>query len=65
MDGPALLVRVPDDGMSQDGARLYLATRLDEIRVPEPFAHEAEIITLGFAPEPLRALKLRNPDSRK
>jgi hypothetical protein len=65
MDGPALLVRVPDDGMSQDGARLYLATRLDEIRVPAPFAHEAEVIALGFAPEPLRALKLPNPDSRK
>lgn len=65
IDGPALLVRVPDDGMSEDGACLYLATRLDEITVPAPFAHEAEVIALGFAPEPLRALKLPNPDSRK
>lgn len=65
IDGPALLVRVPDDVMSEDGARLYLATRLDEITVPAPFAHEAEVIALGFAPEPLRALKLPNPDSRK
>lgn len=65
MDGPALIVRVPDDGMSEDGARLYLATRLDEITVPEPFAHEAEVIALGFAPEPLRAIKLPNPDARK
>jgi hypothetical protein len=65
MDGPALLVRVPDDGMSEDGARLYLATRLDEIAVPEPFAHEAKVIALGFAPEPLRAVKLPNPDGRK
>lgn len=65
MDGPALLVRVPDDGMSEDGARLYLATRLDEITVPAPFAREAEVIALGFAPEPLRAVKLPNPDSRK
>ena len=61
----AVRVRVPDDGMSEDGARLYLATRLDEITVPEPFAHEAEVIALGFAPEPLRAIKLPNPDARK
>ncbi len=65
MDGPALLVRVPDDGMSEDGARLYLATRLDEIAIPEPFAHEAKVIALGFAPEPLRAVKLPNPDAAK
>jgi hypothetical protein len=65
MDGPALLVRVPDDGMSEDGARLYLATRLDQITVPAPFAHEAEVIALGFAPEPLRAVKLPNPHGRK
>lgn len=65
MDGPALLVRVPDEGMNEDGARLYLATRLDEITVPAPFVHEAEVIALGFAPEPLRAAKLPNPNGRK
>jgi hypothetical protein len=64
IDGPALLIRVPE-GTSEDGARLYLATRLDEITVPAPFVHEAEVIALGFAPEPLRALKLPNPDGRK
>lgn len=65
IDGPALLVRVPDEGTSEDGARLYLATRLDEITVPAPFAHEAEVIALGFAPEPLRAVKLANPNGSK
>jgi hypothetical protein len=65
LDGPALLVRVPDDGMSEYGARLFLATRLDEITVPAPFAHEAEVIALGFAPEPLRAVKLPNQDTSK
>lgn len=65
IDGPALLVRVPDDGMSGDGARLYLASRLDEITVPAAFAPEAEVIALGFAPEPLRAAKLPNPDGQK
>lgn len=65
LDGPALLVRVPDDGISEYGARLFLATRLDEITVPTPFAHEAEVIALGFAPEPLRAVKLPNQDMSK
>ena len=65
LDGPALLVRVPDDGMSEYGARLFLATRLDEITVPTPFAHETEVIALGFAPEPLRAVKLPNQDTSK
>ncbi|CAN5883679.1 hypothetical protein BH18ACI4_BH18ACI4_00900 [soil metagenome] len=64
LDGPALLVRVPDNGitgMSKEGAGLYLATRLDEITVPAPFATEAEVVALGFAPEPLRAAKLPRP----
>lgn len=65
MDGPALLLRVPDDGMSEDGARLFMATRLDEISIPTPFAHEAEVIALGFAPEPFRAVKLSNQDANK
>jgi len=65
LDGPALLVRVPDDGMSEYGARLFLATRLDEMTVPAPFAHEAEVIALGFAPEPLRGVKLPNQDTSK
>ena len=62
MDGPALLVRVPDIGMSEERAGLYLATRLEEITVPAPFAPQAEVIALGFAPEPLRAAKLPKPE---
>jgi hypothetical protein len=64
LDGPALLIRVPDNGnsgMSEEGAGLYLATRLDEITVPAPFASEADVIARGFAPEPLRAAKLPKP----
>ena len=63
-DGPALLVRIPVDGMSgtnTSGAALYMATSLEQSRVPAPFAHEAEIVALGFAPEPLRAAKLPKP----
>lgn len=60
-DGPALLLRVPSMIAGKDEVRdvvLYLATRLDEITIPQPFASEAQIIALGFAPEPLRAMTL-------
>jgi len=64
LDGPALLVRVPVDGMSGTNAvaaALYVATSLEHKNVPVPFAHEAEVVALGFAPEPLRAAKLPRP----
>jgi hypothetical protein len=44
---------------------LYMATRLDEITIPQPFASEAQIIALGFAHEPLRAVTLPDPGSTK
>lgn len=44
---------------------LYMATRLDEITIPQPFASEAQIIDLGFAHEPLRAVTLPDPGSTK
>ena len=55
-DGPILVLRVPSMTSGTDessGAVLYMATRLDEISIPQAFVSEAEIITLGFAPEPL------------
>ena len=64
LDGPAILVRLPGPSLSDrdnDGVGLYLATRLNEVQLPEPFASEAEVIALGFAPEPLRAAKLSTP----
>ena len=67
-DGPALLLRVPSMIAGKDETRdvvLYLATRLDEITIPQPFASEAQIITLGFAPEPLRAATLPSVDTAK
>jgi hypothetical protein len=61
LDGPTLLVRVPgnrsDDSEKQEAA-LYIATTLEHINVPTPFASEAEIFALGFQSEPLRAAKL-------
>ena len=44
---------------------LYMATRLDEITIPLPFASEAQIVALGFAHEPLRGVTLPDPGSTK
>jgi len=67
-DGPVLLLRIPSmtPGKNESSdAVLYMATRLDEIIIPQPFASEAQIIAFGFAPEPLRAATLPEPDSTK
>ena len=61
IDGPALILRLPQSGDPQ----LFIATRLDQITIPKPFASEAEIITSGFTPEPFRALTLPDPNADK
>lgn len=69
LDGPALLIRVAQSGVQSKAAgevaRLYIATRLEEIPLPRPFISEAELITLGYAPEPFRAISLPNPATNK
>jgi hypothetical protein len=56
-DGPALMVRVPDEAADKGEAKLYIANRLTGIGIPAPFAPVAEVIALGWSPEPLRALR--------
>jgi hypothetical protein len=56
-DGPGLIVRVPDDSSAKGEAKLYIAGNLKEVIAPPPFAPAAEIIALGWSPEPLRSLK--------
>lgn len=56
-DGPALLVRVPDDSVNQSGASLFVARRLSDVVVPSAFAPASEVIASGWSPEPLRTLK--------
>ena len=61
LDGPALFVRVGGNEFARtnsQSADLYIATTLDHIFMPSPFANEAEIVSLGFTPEPFRAAKL-------
>ncbi|MCG3144875.1 MAG: hypothetical protein HONDAALG_02385 [Gammaproteobacteria bacterium] len=56
-DGPALMVRVPDEAAEKGGAKLYIANRLNGVSVPAPFAPAAEVIASGWSPERLRSIK--------
>lgn len=56
-DGPAIIVRVPDDGAGNSSAGVFVATTLGDVRIPPAFAPAAEIIALGWSPEPLRSPK--------
>ena len=56
-NGPALIVRIPDEALKQGEAKLFVANSLSFIRVPAPFAPAPEVIALGWSPERLRALK--------
>jgi hypothetical protein len=47
-DGPAMLLRIPDDENTAVGARYFESLRLDGIVYPNPFAPIPEIISAGW-----------------
>jgi hypothetical protein len=51
--GPALMVRVPEDDSSETGAasRYFVATQLDAVSIPAPFAPASEVIGAGWTVE--------------
>ena len=64
MDGPTLVVRVLSDEMTNrkiEGSNIYVATSLEQTKVPSPFASEAEIFALGFERQQLDSTKLSHP----
>src|SRR5215207_8661731 len=54
-DGPAVMVRVPDDREGEDGALVFTARQLDGVVIPQAFAPAAEVIARGWAAEKFRA----------
>ena len=56
-DGPALIVRIPDEFSDKGETKLFIAHSLSDVRIPAPFAPAAEVIALGWSPETLRSLK--------
>ena len=55
-DGPAILVRIPDENAKDGGASLFLSICLSDVSVPQAFAPAAQVIAAGWSPEPLRAI---------
>ena len=49
-DGPAILIRLPDQENTSVGARYFESMQLDGIVYPPPFAPIAEIIASGWQP---------------
>jgi hypothetical protein len=56
-DGPALIVRIPDELSDKGESRLFIARSLSSVRIPTAFAPAAEVIALGWSPETLHSLK--------
>ena len=56
-DGPALIVRIPDELSDRGETKLFIARSLSDMKIPTPFAPAAEVIALGWSPETLRSLK--------
>ncbi len=55
-DGPAILVRIPDENAKEGGASLFMATILSDVSVPQAFAPAADVIAAGWSPQPLRPI---------
>src|SRR5215468_5176846 len=56
-DGPALIVRIPEELSDKGDPSFFIARSLSDVRIPAPFAPAAEVIALGWSPETLRSLK--------
>jgi hypothetical protein len=56
-DGPAILVRVPDENSKEGGASLFIANRVSDVSVPAAFTPAAGVISAGWTLQPLRPLQ--------
>lgn len=53
--GPALIIRVMGDMPGAGGLKVWMATTLDRVQLPRPFADEPEVIAAGWQATDLRA----------
>src|SRR5262247_4095284 len=56
-DGPAFIVRIPEELSDKGDPSFFIARSLSDVRIPAPFAPAAEVIALGWSPETLRSPK--------
>lgn len=62
-DGPALLIRIPDQENTTIGPRYFESLQLDGIVYPIPFAPIPEIIASGWQPRPFKQSQI--PDAER
>ena len=62
-DGPAILIRIPDQENTSVGARYFESTELDGIVYPNPFAPIPEIIASGWQPRLFKQMQI--PDDQR
>lgn len=60
-DGPAILIRVPDDENVAVGSRYFESMQVDGIVYPNAFARVSEVISAGWRPHIFRE-SLRRPN---
>jgi hypothetical protein len=61
VDGPAILIRIPDSENTAVGTRYFESMQLDGIIYPRPFASIADIIASGWQPQLFKQTQI--PDS--
>jgi hypothetical protein len=62
VDGPAILIRIPDNENTAVGTRYFESMQLDGIIYPRPFAPIADIIATGWQPRLFKQTQLADAD---
>jgi hypothetical protein len=62
VDGPAILIRIPDSENTAVGTRYFESIQLDGIIYPRPFAPIADIIATGWQPRLFKQTQLADAD---
>jgi hypothetical protein len=61
-DGPAIVIRIPDNENTTVGPRYFESLQLDGIVYPDPFAPIADIIASGWQPRLFKQTQLADAD---
>lgn len=62
VDGPAILIRIPDSENTAVGTRYFESMQLDGIIYPRPFASIADIIASGWQPRLFQQTQIADSD---
>ena len=62
IDGPAILIRIPDSENTAVGTRYFESMQLDGIIYPRPFASIADIIASGWQPRLFKQTQIADSD---